>query len=284
MTSTIDSGGVRLAYDESGDGDESVLLLHGMACVRAHMRPLHEHLAGGAGLRPDRASRYRCVSVDLRGHGDSDVPVGAYAMDDFCADVDRIIDTLGLGRPILIGHSFGGSIALAYADRSPDRVAALVMLDSGMRSNATVTADLGPFYEALRSGDAERYAATLDGFVRARLVDPVDGEAFAAEIARLMATVPSHVFLTMSDTVHQLTSADMAARCKLPALLVLSRQDFAAPEAVAALGPNWHVGRVVGAGHFVQMVVPEQVNPMVDRFLELTAAERHVDVPTSGTK
>jgi hypothetical protein len=62
----------------------------------------------------------------------------------------------------------------------------------------------------------------------------------------------------------------MAARCALPALLVLSRQDFAEPAAVAALGGNWHIGRVVGAGHFVQVVVPGQVNAMIDRFLELT--------------
>jgi pimeloyl-ACP methyl ester carboxylesterase len=259
-TQTITRAGVKLAYTDSGDGAQSVLLLHGMACVRQHMAPVHEHLA----------SRYRCISVDLRGHGDSDKPLDAYAMDEFHADVDLLIDELGLGRPIVIGHSFGGSIGLAYVDRRPERVAALIMLDSGMRANRVVTEDLGPFYAALRSDDAARYAATLDAFVRARLVDPVDGEAFAAEISALMATVPSHVFLSMSDTVQRLQSAEMAARCTIPALLVLSKQDFAAPEAVAALGPNWHVGRVVGAGHFVQLIAPNQVNPMIDRFLELT--------------
>lgn len=278
MSRAVDSGGVRLAYDESGTGDATVLLLHGMACVRGHMARIHEHLA----------SRYRCVSLDLRGHGDSDVPIGAYTMDDFCADVDAVIDALDLGRPVLVGHSFGGSVALAYADRCPRRVSALVMLDSGMRSNATVTADLGPFYAALRSGDAALYAATLDAFVRARLVDPVDGDAFATEIAQLMATVPSHVFLSMSDTVQQLQSAETAARSTLPALLVLSRQDFAAPEAVAALGPNWHVGRVVGAGHFVQVVVPDQVNAMIDRFLRLEGMEPErpggTNVPICGTE
>ena len=256
----ITRDGVRLNYVESGSGEPAVVLLHGMACVHEHMLPVMRHLS----------ARHRCVAFDLRGHGASDAPHDAYAMDDFLADLDAVIDQLGLGRPILIGHSFGGSISLAYVDRDPSPVQALVLLDSGMRANAVVTADLGPFYADLRSGDADRYSATLDGFVRARLVDPVDGEAFASEVAATMSAVPSHVFLSMADTVQQLTSADMAARCRLPALLVLSRQDFAEPAAVAALGPNWHVGRVVGAGHFVQVVVPEQVNPMIDRFLTLT--------------
>jgi pimeloyl-ACP methyl ester carboxylesterase len=257
---TIERDGVRLAYVESGAGDPPVVLLHGMACRHDHMLPVVRHLE----------SRHRCLAFDLRGHGASDAPHGAYAMDDFVGDLGAVVDRLAPVRPILIGHSFGGSIALAYADRFPDRIAALVMLDSGMRSNQVLTADLGPFYAELRSGDDARYRATLTQFVHERLVDPVDGDSFATSVADMMVSVPSHVFLSMSDTVQQLRSAEMAARCTLPALLVLSRQDFAEPAAVAALGGNWHVGRAVGAGHFVQVGVPDQVNAMIDRFLELT--------------
>jgi pimeloyl-ACP methyl ester carboxylesterase len=269
---TLERDGVRLAYTESGAGEPPVVLLHGMACRHDHMLPVLSHLE----------SRHRCLAFDLRGHGASDAPVDAYGMDEFVADLATAVDALAPARPILIGHSFGGSIALAYADRHPERVGALVMLDSGMRSNQVLTADLGPFYTELRSGDDERYRATLTQFVRDRLVDPVDGGAFAGEIAELMCSVPPHVFLSMSDTVQQLRSAEMAARCTLPALLVLSRQDFAEPAAVAALGPNWHVGRVVGAGHFVQVVAPAQVNAMIDRFLELTGLSApHATFPTS---
>ncbi len=257
MPSVVGHDGTRLVFDDVGRGSQTVVLLHGMACERAHMAGLTDHLA----------TRFRCVNVDVRGHGESDKPLDAYAMDDFHADLDTLIDELGLGRPIVMGHSFGGSIGLAYVHRDPSRVRALVMLDSGMRSNATITADLGPFYAALRSGD---YEATLHEFVRERLVDPVDGEAFARTISAGMAAVPSHVFLSMSDTVQQLRSAEMAREVtSLPALFVSSRQAFADPASLAALGPNWHKGQVVGAGHFVQLIAPDQVHPMIDRFLEL---------------
>jgi pimeloyl-ACP methyl ester carboxylesterase len=220
-----------------------------------------------AALAQHLSTRFRCVNLDVRGHGESDKPVDAYTMRDFHADLDTLVAALDLDRPIVMGHSFGGSIGLAYAHRDPSRVRALVMLDSGMRSNATVTADLGPFYAALREGD---YEATLHEFVRARLVDPVDGEAFARTISAGMAAVPAHVFLSMSDTVQQLQSAEMAHELSsIPALFISSRQAFADAGALAALGPNWHKGQVVGAGHFVQLIVPDQVHAMIDRFVEL---------------
>ena len=257
MASVVAHDGTRIDFDDVGRGAQSVVLLHGMACDRSHMSALADHLS----------TRFRCVNVDVRGHGQSDKPHDAYAMHEFHADIDLLVDTLGLGAPIVIGHSFGGSIGLAYTHRDPSRVRALVMLDSGMRSNATVTADLGPFYAALRSGD---YEATLHQFVLARLVDPVDGETFAKTISAGMARVPSHVFLSMSDTVQQLRSAEMASELtSVPALFVSSRQAFADAAALAALGPNWHKGQVVGAGHFVQLIAPDQVHAMVDRFLEV---------------
>lgn len=251
---------VALAYDDIGSGAQTVVLMHGMACRRTQMAGLADHLA----------SRFRCINVDLRGHGDSGKPRTGYAMADFHGDLRGLLDRLGVVQPILIGHSFGGSISLAYAHDNPGAVRGLVMLDSGMRTNAHLQADLGPFYDALRSGDEARYKAVLREFVAARLVDPVDGAAFAAEVADLMVSVPDYVFLSMSDTVRTLRSAEMAAAYRGDALLLLSRQAFVETAAVERLGPNWHVGRVVGAGHFIQLVAPLQVTAMIDRFLELT--------------
>ncbi len=137
---------VHLAY-EHGAGDPPMLFLHGMACVRHDMDLLIDAFAAD----------HRCVAFDLRGHGASDVPVDAYATTDFTDDIGRMIDDLRLDRPVLVGHSFGGSVSLAFARgcvrraSAPRRVRALVMLDSGLRSSATVGADLNPFYDALRA-------------------------------------------------------------------------------------------------------------------------------------
>jgi pimeloyl-ACP methyl ester carboxylesterase len=253
--------GVELAYVETGAGHPPVVLLHGMACVHDHMQPLVDALRGA----------HRCLSFDLRGHGASDVPDEPYTMDAFSADLGAAFDALGLERPVLIGHSFGGSVSLAYTAAHPDRVGALVMLDSGLRPAAVIGADLNPFYDALRRADDDEYRRIVHEFVVTRLFDPVDDPAMAASVADTMADLPRHVFLAMSETVTAFDSADAALRCPVPALIVQARQPFTDPESLARLGDNWHRAQVVGAGHFLQLLVPDQVNAMVLRFLELVA-------------
>ena len=80
------------------------------------------------------ADAYHVVALDLRGHGNSehcDPP--AYRIEDYAGDVAACIDALGLARVILIGHSLGGLVAAAYAGRAPERLAALVVVDSQVR-------------------------------------------------------------------------------------------------------------------------------------------------------
>jgi pimeloyl-ACP methyl ester carboxylesterase len=72
----------------------------------------------------------RAVAVDLRGHGLSDKPtvVGSYTIEEYCADLDALLDVLALPRVALIGQSMGGAIALHYALRNPTRVERLVLV------------------------------------------------------------------------------------------------------------------------------------------------------------
>jgi pimeloyl-ACP methyl ester carboxylesterase len=251
--------GVELAYVEQGSGDPAIVLLHGMACLHSHMQ----------GLADDLGRDHRCVSFDLRGHGESSAPPGPYTTEAFTADIEFAIDELGLGRPVLIGHSFGGSVALAYAAAHPEHVRALVMLDSGIRAVTTVNADLNPFYDALRAADDDEYRRIVGEFVTSRLFDPLDDPALAAQVADEMAGLPRHVFLSMSETVTAFDSADAARACTVPALIVQAREPFADRAVLAELGDNWHTAQVVGSGHFVQLLVPEQVHPIVRKFLEL---------------
>ena len=258
---TLSHDGVDLSYVEHGSGVPAIVMLHGMACVREHMMPLIEAFA----------SEHRCVAFDLRGHGSSGVPHDAYTTACFTSDLGFVMDELGLDRPILIGHSFGGSVSLAFAAAHPERVRALVMLDSGLRSNETVGADLNPFYDALRAATPEGYRTIVEEFARTRLFDPIDDAAMAQQIAQQMAQVPAHVFLSMAATVTAFDSAETARACTVPSLIIQSCQPFVDPAALATLGPNWHTGRVVGSGHFIQLLVPDQVNAMIRRFVQAVA-------------
>jgi len=115
-------GGLRLSFLEWGIAGRPVLcFLHG-GSAHAHWFDL---------VAPAFADRFHVISLDQRGHGESqwaDPP--AYATENFAADLLGFIDALGLARVALVGHSMGGHNAMSFAAWHPDRVSALVIVDS----------------------------------------------------------------------------------------------------------------------------------------------------------
>jgi len=140
----------------------------------------------------------------------------------------------------------------------------LVVLDSGVRSAAARTAELGPPSEA--SGDAP--TSSSDFFV-SRLFGPDDSPAIRAQCVEEIKLVPTYASSAMQRTVVGFDAAEAAVRCNVPTLFILADQPFTDRDTLDRLGPNWRIAKVVGSGHFIQLVVPDQVNAMIDRFIEL---------------
>jgi natural product biosynthesis luciferase-like monooxygenase protein/amino acid adenylation domain-containing protein len=108
--------------DSGEEGQTTCLLLHGIG----------DSGAVWDGVVPRLQGRYRVLSVDLRGHGESSWDLdGRYTVQDYLDDVLRAIDLLRLGRLILVGHSLGGEIALRIAAAHSERIARLVLVDFG---------------------------------------------------------------------------------------------------------------------------------------------------------
>ena len=78
------------------------------------------------------AANYRTLALDMRGHGDSDIdPEGRYDHATMALDVEAAAEALGIERMVLVGHSMGGRVAMHVAGRNPERMAGLVIVDSG---------------------------------------------------------------------------------------------------------------------------------------------------------
>ena len=120
----LDVDGVGLAYDDVGRRDGVPLV-----CTRGWTANRHRwddqlgHLAG----------RYRVISLDLRGHGDSDLTPDRYTIRGLAREVLALLDGLGVDRFVPVGHSMGGMIALTLALEHPERVKRLVIVDSVSR-------------------------------------------------------------------------------------------------------------------------------------------------------
>src|SRR5687767_639927 len=107
-------------FEEAGSGS-AVLLLHGLG-TSGHDWDL---------VAPDIATRHRVIIPDIRGHGRSDKPAGAYGVPLFARDVAALCDQLGLSAIHVVGLSMGGMIGFEMAVSRPDLVRSLVVINSG---------------------------------------------------------------------------------------------------------------------------------------------------------
>ena len=112
MTESVETGGAALAYRVDGDGPETLVLVNGLADTKETWEL----------QLPDFAERYRVVSYDNRGVGESSSPPGPYTTAEMADDLAGLVDALELSRFHLLGVSMGGMIAQEYAIAHPDRL------------------------------------------------------------------------------------------------------------------------------------------------------------------
>jgi pimeloyl-ACP methyl ester carboxylesterase len=118
---TVMSGGVRLAVRDSGGDGTSAVLLHGLGAPQRSWDR----------VAPLLASHFRVVTYDQRGHCAS-AAASDYSLDAFLADLQAVLDGLALEHRLLVGHSFGGLLAVEHAATRPG-CAGVVAVDGGLK-------------------------------------------------------------------------------------------------------------------------------------------------------
>ncbi|HYM13976.1 MAG TPA: alpha/beta hydrolase [Dehalococcoidia bacterium] len=245
--------GVKLYYEESGAGDPPIVFVHGWCCDRTYHAPQVAHFS----------RNHRCVTLDLRGHGRSDAPAGGYTVPAFADDVAWLCDQIGLRKPLIVGHSMGGAIALSLAASHPDLPSAIVLLDGAVFPPAPLLAmatALNPAFHSPAYADA--LAAVFD-----QMFMPTDDPGRKAAIMAGARSVPQHVVAGEWDAIWSNDWAGDAAACALPIMYVGSHAPVADMTRLREAMPSAILAQTAGAGHFHQLEVPEQVNAMIDRFL-----------------
>ncbi len=183
-TVSLDDGDISVCED--GPGDAPVLLLvHGSASSARSWDALVPLLTGS----------HRVIRLDLLGHGRSAKPVDrSYAVPDQAARVGAVLERLGVGQAVVVGHSSGGVVATALAEQRPELVTALVFINTGPSLDAYIgpetaldPAQWPPSDEVLRQFASSGFSRV--GYeMPAELLDEVRAMTFHSLVATMQAT------------------------------------------------------------------------------------------------
>jgi pimeloyl-ACP methyl ester carboxylesterase len=257
MTEFASVSGVRLAYDVAGAGDPAMVFVHGWCCDRSYFAPQVAHFA----------ARHTVAAVDLRGHGASSGPnpvPGVYDIAVLAEDVLAVAAAAGLGQPVLVGHSLGALVGLVCAAR-PGAIRALVMVDPAPITNEPAKAFFRDSVDAVR---ADQDRSWRSAFVTGMFL-PADVARRQAIIAEFPAMAPG-IAAAVLQAMGEFDGATVLGRATVPVLSIGSAVPANSAADLRQACPPITIGQAVGAGHFIQLEVPDQVNAMIERFLSIT--------------
>ena len=208
------STGLQLRYAEQGDREgEAIIFLHAYA----------DSWYWFSRVLPLLSYEYHALAPDQRGHGESDKPGCCYTTDDFAADVDALMDVLGVEKATLVGHSSGGLIAQRVALSYPHRVGRLVLIGAPITLvHNEAVAEFGEEMLALEDPISPEF---VRGFVGSTIHHPIPEEFLAGAVSESLK-VPARVWRDYWEGV--LLAADDTARLGeigVPTLILWGERD-----------------------------------------------------------
>jgi pimeloyl-ACP methyl ester carboxylesterase len=268
MRVTMDDG-VALEVTDTGSGP-ALLLVHGHGGAKEDFADHTDALA----------ERHRVVTFDHRGHGESDKPpdVTDYSLDRMAADVLGVAGALGIDDTFrLLGHSMGGMVARRVVLAHPERIEALVLMDTSPGPVPGIDPDLVELAAGIALNEGKDVLrplldeyATLESPAHLRtLAERPELEAFEK---RKWDAISGVMWAAMvREIVHQPDQLALLASVRCPTLVIVGEQDKAFLEPsrqMANVIPGAELVVVPDAGHSPQLENPRRWLEAIERFLE----------------
>ena len=257
---TLTRPDAQIAFADSGSGGRAVVLTHGAGV---------DHTMFDAQVAALTQRGVRVIVWDMRGHGQSSLTHGVrFTASDALDDLDALLIECDLEAQVLIGHSLGGNLSQAFAQRHPERVRGLIVLDS--------TWNAGPLSSPERF--ALRLAAPALGLIPARKLPRLMAHASAvtpeaiAQTEALFARMPKSRFLDVWRATVSFVVPVPDHRPTVPLALVRGAEDGTGNIATAM--PRWAAAEGVpeyvipDAGHMVTMDQPDATSEILFQILD----------------
>jgi 3-oxoadipate enol-lactonase len=244
---------VEVSYTEDGPADAPVVVLsNSLGATRGMWDP----------QVPALAERYRVVTYDTRGHGESPAPAGPYTVDDLVDDVVALLDRLGARTAHVAGLSLGGMTAMRLAAREPARVGRLVLLATSAKPDPQGFLDRAV---QARSGGTAPLAPAIVG----RWLTPAYAAQHPDLVARLEAMIAGaddEGYANCCEAVGHFDAREDLARITAPTLVVSGAEDPALPP------PHQQLIADGIAGATLVSISPGAHLPNLEQPLEVTGA------------
>lgn len=226
--------GIKLAYEDHGSG-ETLLLIHGLCGSSRYWDQ----------IIPMLSEHYRVIAVDLRGHGDSDVSDETYSMELLADDIAQLMETLEIPSAILFGHSLGGYVTLAFAERHADKLRGFSLVNSsGFSDDEEGTSKRVLSIKGIQKNGMDSF---MEGLI-AKLFTPAHLVSMKNEVDRTLQiglrTNPIGAVNAMTGIMERPDRNHVITESTVPVMLIASEADQVIPPEKSLAMQGVHITHV----------------------------------------
>lgn len=254
----FDAGGVSIRYSTCGAGDTSLVFIHGWCINRGYWSGQVAHFC----------PKYRVVTLDLPGFGESGKNRQSWSIETYGADAAALIQHLGLKNVILVGHSMSGDIMLETAALCPKQVIRVIGIDNltevGHVMSDEERAGVAQFFDTLR----QNYVAVVTAFAGNNLFQPSTDSLVRARVLADFTGADPSVAVPVLQSLFMYSDKESARIEALRVPLCLVNSD-AGPTDTAALkkacAKGFRFFTVHATGHYPMVEAPEEFNRQLEK-------------------
>lgn len=249
--------GIEIYYEVHGrEGAPWLVLSHSLACTVRMWDPQIEAFK----------DRYRILAYDMRGHGQTSAPAGAYTMDMLADDVLGLVSSLKINSASYCGLSIGGMIGQTIAIRGAGPFQRMVLADT---THTQPPEALKQWEERIKVAEAKGMSALVAGTMERWFTAAFRDTPPAKNIAALIAATPVAGYVGCGRAIMGLNTTAKLKDIKVPVLAITGNEDAAAP-GTRYIGENVPGAKFVGianAAHIANVEQPEAFNRALREFL-----------------